>query len=177
MRLISSYCDTQKPLLPVLLSLLPNVILKSPKSIRLFLWVIFLHNDFLIFLINICLSMSHSFIVPAMAPSLFQPWPLYCSSHRFFIAPFIVLAKGAYKGKAASVVFLILKKTYLPAGLVIICSIGGAVLFASNKTPQVCFFPGEIMTSLSQSFRMSCRWEKFISVFCKMGKSVSNVLQ
>ena len=165
MRLISSYCDTQKPLLPVLLFLLPNVILKSPKSIRLFLWVIFLYNNFLIFLINICLYVSRSFIVPAMAPSPFQPWPLHCSRHRSFIAPFIVLAKGAYKAKAASVVFLVLKKTYLPAGLVIICSIGGAVLFANTKTPQVCFFPGEIMTSLSQSSLLSCRWEKFISVF------------
>ena len=83
----------------------------------------------------------------------------------------------AYKAKKASVVFLILKKTYLPAGSVIICYIGGAVLFAITKTPEVCVFPGEIMTFPSQSSLMSCGWEKFTCVFCKMKKSVSNVLQ
>ena len=36
--------------------------------------------------------------------------------------------EGTYKAKIASVVFLILKKTYLPAGSVIICSAPGAVL-------------------------------------------------
>ena len=91
---------------------------------------------------------------------------------RSFIVP-----EGAYKAKTASVVFLILKKTYLPAGSVIICYIGGAVLFAITKTPQVCVFPGEIMTSPSQSSLMSCGWDKFTCVFCKMKKSVSNVLQ
>ena len=46
MRLIICSCDLQKPSLPVLLSLLPSVILKSPKSIRLFFQVIFLCNNF-----------------------------------------------------------------------------------------------------------------------------------
>ena len=82
---------------------------------------------------------------------------------------FIVLQ--GEKAKTASVVFLILKKTYFPAVSVIICSIGGAVLFAS--TPQVCVFSGEIIISLSQSSLMLCRWGKFICVFCKMEKSVS----
>ena len=39
MRLISSSCDSHQCLLLVLLSLLPSVI-KSPKSIRLFFWVV-----------------------------------------------------------------------------------------------------------------------------------------
>ena len=91
---------------------------------------------------------------------------------RSFIVP-----EEAYKVKTASAVFLILKKTYLPAVSVIICSIGGAVLFASTETPQVCVFPGEIMTSPSQSSLMSCRWEKFTCASCKMEKSVYNVLQ
>ena len=47
--------------------------------------------------------------------------------HHSFIVP-----EGAYKAKTASVVFLIVKKAYLPTGLVIICSVGGAVLFAST---------------------------------------------
>ena len=76
--------------------------------------------------------------------------------------------RGGYKAKAA---------TYLPAGLVMICSVEGAVLFANTKTPKVCVFPGEIMTSPSQSSLMSCRWEKFAYVSCKMEKFVSNVLQ
>ena len=88
---------------------------------------------------------------------------------------FIVLEE-TYKAKAGSVVFLILKKTYLLAGSVIICCIGEAVLFASTKTSQVCVFPGEIMTSPSQSSLLSCRWEKFSCVSCKMEKSISNVL-
>ena len=89
---------------------------------------------------------------------------------------FIVL-EGAYNAKTASAVFLILKKTYLPAGSVIICSIGWAVLFASTKTPRVYVFPGKIKTSPSQSSLMSCRWEKFTCVSCKMKKSEFNVLQ
>ena len=35
-RLIKSSCDSQKPLLTVLLYLLPSVLLKSPKGIKLF---------------------------------------------------------------------------------------------------------------------------------------------
>ena len=62
--------------------------------------------------------------------------------HHSFIVP-----DGAYKAKTASVVFLIVKKAYPPAGSVIICSVRGAVLFASTKTPQDCVCPGEIMTS------------------------------
>ena len=58
-----------------------------------------------------------------------------------------IVPEGAYKAKTASVVFLILKKTDLPAGSVVICSIGGAVLFASTKTPQVCVFPGDLSIS------------------------------
>ena len=88
-----------------------------------------------------------------------------------------IVPEGACKAKAASVVCLILKKTYLPAGSVIICSIGGAVLFASTKTAQVCVFPGEIITSLSQSSLMSCRWVKFTCASGKMENFVSNVLQ
>ena len=148
MRLINSSCDS-RPLLPILLYLLPSIILKSPKSIRLFFRVIFLWNYFLIFLVNIFLSMRRSFIV----------------------------LEGAYNAKTASAVFLILKKTYLPAGSVIICSIGWAVLFASTKTPRVYVFPGKIKTSPSQSSLMSCRWEKFTCVSCKMKKSEFNVLQ
>ena len=91
---------------------------------------------------------------------------------RSFIVP-----QGAYKARTASVVFLILKKTYLPAGSVIICSIRVAVLFPRTKTPQVCVFPCEIMTSPSRSSLMSCRCEKFICVSYKMEKSLSNVLQ
>ena len=72
-----------------------------------------------------------------------------------------IVSEGAYIAMAGSVVFLILKKTYLPAGLVSICSIGGAVFFANTKTPQVCVFPGEIITSPSQSSLSSCRWDKF----------------
>ena len=60
--------------------------------------------------------------------------------HHSFIVP-----EGAYKAKTASVVFLIVKKAYLPTGLVIICSVGGAVLFASTKTPQDCVCPAEIL--------------------------------
>ena len=41
---------------------------------------------------------------------------------RSFIVP-----ERAYMTKTASVVLLILKKTYLAAGSVIICSIGGAL--------------------------------------------------
>ena len=63
MRLMRSTRDWEKSLLFVLLSLLPSVILKSPKSVRLVLWVIFLYNNFLIFLINICLSIHCYFIV------------------------------------------------------------------------------------------------------------------
>ena len=143
MSLISSSCDSQKSLLPVLLSLLPRVILKSPKSITLFFWLIFLYNNFFIFLINICLSMRRSFAVPGEGG-------------------------GGYEAKTA---------TYLPAGSVMICSIGGAVLFVNTKTPKVCVFPGEIMTSPFQSSLMLCRWEKFAYVSCKMEKFVSNVLQ
>ena len=139
MRFISSACDSQKSLLPVLLSLLPSVILKSPKSIRLFFRLIFLSNNFLINLINICLPLRRSFVVP----------------------------EGEYKAKTASAVFLNLEKTYLPAGSVIICSIGGAVLFDSTNTPQVYVFPGENMTSLFQSYLMSCRSEKFTCLSCK----------
>ena len=51
-----------------------------------------------------------------------------------------IVAEGAYKVKTASAVFLILKKTYLLTGSVIICSIGGTILFANTKTPQVCVF-------------------------------------
>ena len=91
---------------------------------------------------------------------------------RSFIVP-----EETYKAKTASVVCLILKKTYLPAGSVIICSIGGVVFFASTTTEQVCAFPGEIMTSPSQSSLMLCRWEKFACVSGKMEKSVSSVLQ
>ena len=76
---------------------------------------------------------------------------------RSFIVP-----EGANKAKKTSAVFLILKKQYLPAGSIIICSIAGSTLFASTKTPQVCVFPGEIMTSSSQSSLMSCRWEVYI---------------
>ena len=72
---------------------------------------------------------------------------------RSFIVP-----EGANKAKKTFAVFLILKKHYLPAGLIIICSIAGSILFASTKTPQVCVFPGENMTSSSQSSLMSCRW-------------------
>ena len=82
---------------------------------------------------------------------------------RFFIVP-----DGAYKAKIVAVVFLVLKKTYLPAGSVIICSIGGAVLFASTKTQLMCVFPGKIMTSPSQSFLMMCRWEKLTCVSSKI---------
>ena len=91
---------------------------------------------------------------------------------RSFIVP-----EGAYKAKTTSAVFLILKKTYLPTGSVIICFIGGFVHFASTKTPQVFVFPGDIMTSPFQSSVMSCRWENLICVSCKMEKSKSNVLQ
>ena len=132
MRLISSSRNSQKSFLPVLLSLLPCVMLKPLKSIRLFFQVIFLYNNFLIFLINIYLSMHRSFIVP----------------------------EGACKAKTTSVVFLILKKTFLPAGSVSICSIGGAVILVSTKAPQTCVFPGKIKTSPSQGSLMSCRWEK-----------------
>ena len=71
---------------------------------------------------------------------------------RSFIVP-----GGRYKAKTTSVVFFFffLKKTYLPAGSVIICTIGGAVLFASTKIPQVCVFPGKIMTLSSQISLMS----------------------
>ena len=51
------------------------------------------------------------------------------------------------KAKTAPVVVLILKKTYFPVGSVIISSVGGAVLFGSAETPQVCAFPCNIMTS------------------------------
>ena len=112
MGLISFFCDSQKPLLSVFLSLLPSVILKSPKKIRLFFRVIFLYNIFLIFLINIYLSIRSLFIA----------------------------LEGPYKAKTASVVFLILNKKYCPAGSVMIHSIGGAVIFASTKKPQVCAF-------------------------------------
>ena len=91
---------------------------------------------------------------------------------RSFIVP-----EGAYKANKSSALFLNLKKTYLPPGSVITCSIAGAVLFASTKTPQVCVFPGEIMTSPSQSSLMLCRWEKVTCVFCKMEKFISNILQ
>ena len=77
--------------------------------------------------------------------------------------------------KTASVVLLILKKPYLPAGSAIICSIGGAVLLANTKTLQICVFPDEIMTSPYQNFLMSCSWEKFTCVSCKMKRSKSNV--
>ena len=122
---------------------------RKKKSIRLFFRVIFLYNNFLIFLINICLSMRRSFIVP----------------------------EGAYKAKTTSAVFFILKKAYLPTGSFIICFLGGFVHFASTKTSQVCVFPGDIMTSPSQSSLMSCRWENLICVSCKTEKSKSNVLQ
>ena len=91
---------------------------------------------------------------------------------RSFIVP-----EGAYKAKTASAVFLILNKTQLPAGSVIIFSLRGAPLFAGNKTLQVCALPGENITSSSQSSLIACRWEKFTCVSCKMEKSVSNVLQ
>ena len=83
--------------------------------------------------------------------------------------------EGAYKAKTASVVSLIMRKTHLPAGSVNICSIGGSFLFASTKPPQVYDFPSEILTSLSQSFLMVCRWENFTCVSRKMEKSVSNM--
>ena len=121
MRFISSPCDLRKSLLPALLSLLPSFTLKSPKKIKLYFQVIFLFIIFLIFHINIYLSMYRSFIV----------------------------SEGTYKAKIASAVFLILNKPYLPAGPVIYCSIGGAILFVSTKTSQVCVFLVEIMTSLS----------------------------
>ena len=91
---------------------------------------------------------------------------------RSFIDP-----EGACKARTASAVFLILKKTYLPAGPLIICSTGRTVLFARTKTPQVCVFPGKITTSPFQSSIMLYRWEKFTCVSGKMEKSVSNVLQ
>ena len=84
--------------------------------------------------------------------------------------------EGAYKAKTAFAVFLILKKIYFRARSVIICSIGGAVLFHSTTT-HVCVFPGEIMTSPFQSSLTSCRWEKFTCVSCIMEKFESNVLQ
>ena len=56
----------------------------------------------------------------------------------------LIVPEEAYKAKTAYVLFLILKKTYLPGVSLIICSIGGAVPFASTKTPLVCVFSGEI---------------------------------
>ena len=69
---------------------------------------------------------------------------------RSFIVP-----EGTYKAKAAFVLFLVLKKTYLSAGLIIICSIGGAVLFGSTGSPRVCVFPRGIMVSASRGSLMS----------------------
>ena len=89
---------------------------------------------------------------------------------------FIVL-EGAYKVKTASIAFLILKKTYVLAGSIIVFSIGGAAFFARTKTPQLCVFPVEIMTSPFQSSIILCGWETFTCASCKMEKSVSNVLQ
>ena len=88
-----------------------------------------MYKNFLIFLINICHSMRRSFIVP----------------------------EGTYKAKAAFVLFLVLKKTYLSAGLIIICSIEGAVLFGSTGSPRVCVFPRGIMVSASRGSLMSNR--------------------
>ena len=67
--------------------------------------------------------------------------------------------EGTYKAKAAFVLFLVLKKTYLPARLIIICSIGGAVLFGSTGSPQVCVFLRGIMVSASRGSLMSSRIE------------------
>ena len=91
---------------------------------------------------------------------------------RFFIVP-----EDTYKAKITSVVFLILKETYLLAGSVIICSIGGVGLFVSTKTPHACVVSGQIMTSPSQSSLISRRWEKLTCVSFKMEKSVSSVVQ
>ena len=88
-----------------------------------------------------------------------------------------IVSEEAYKAETASAVFLILKKTYRPAGSDVICSKGGPVLFASSKTPQICVFPGNIMTSESQSSLMLCRCEKFTCVSCKMENFVSDVVQ
>ena len=91
---------------------------------------------------------------------------------RSFIVP-----EGAYSTKTASVFFFYFKENISPEGSVIIRSIGGTFFFANSKAPQVCVFPGEIVTSPSQSFLMLCKWEKFVYVFYKMEKSVSNVLK
>ena len=68
---------------------------------------------------------------------------------------FIIL-EGTYKAKAASVVFLIFKKTYLQAWSVFICSIGKAVLFAGTKTSKICVFLGQVVTSQSLGSLMLC---------------------
>lgn len=87
--------------------------------------------------------------------------------HHSFIVP-----EGSYKAKTASPLFFILKKTDLQAGSAIIYSTGGVVLFASNKAPQVCIFPGKIITIPYQSSLMSCRLEKLLFVSCKMKRVV-----
>ena len=63
--------------------------------------------------------------------------------------------EGTQKAKTASVVFLILKKTYLPAGSVIICSARGAVLqpdygLSNPEFPNVVQM-GEIYMCLLQN--------------------------
>ena len=88
-----------------------------------------MYKNFLIFLINICHSMRRSFIVP----------------------------EETYKAKAAFVLFLVLNKTYLPAGSVVICSIGGAVLIDNTGSPRVCVIPRGIMASASRGSLMSSR--------------------